>query len=518
MNTPPPLLTLRGITKSFPGVLANDRVDLDVHRGEVHAIVGENGAGKSTLMKILYGFHRPDAGEIELDGRPIRLDTPHAARRCGIGMVFQELVQVPALTVVENIALFLPDLPVVVDGAAIATRIRETAERYGLAVPPAAPLWQLSVGEQQRVEIVKLLLADARILILDEPTRSLAPHEVDGLFRIFANLRRDGYAIVFIAHKLREVLACADRVTVLRRGVVAGSLRRDEATAAMLVSLMFGALVAEPVPRATTTARPGTAPILQLERVSVPPLGHGPGLAEIDLAIRPHEILGVAGVAGNGQRELGDVILGLEPCRRGTKFLGGEDATRWPVAKMRAHGVVFIPEDARRLAAVGGLTVLENLALGDTRRYARAGGFAIDWDAARADLDRALERLGVSIASPDRPIDALSGGNVQRVILARELARDPRLIVAFYPMRGLDVRSAMAARALLLRARDAGAGVLLISEDLDELFALSDRLIVLFRGRIVGSGVPAPPGGRPGELALDEVGYLMTGAERRARG
>jgi simple sugar transport system ATP-binding protein len=513
-----PLLTLRGITKSFPGILANDRVDLDVHGGEVHAVVGENGAGKSTLMKILYGFYRADAGEVRLDGRRIRVDTPQDARRYRIGMVFQEMVQVLAMTVAENIALFLPGLPAVIDGPAIAARIRQTSERYGLAVDPAAPVWQLSVGEQQRVEIVKLLLADARILILDEPTRSLAPHEIDGLFEILSNLRRDGYAVVFIAHKLREVLACADRITVMRRGVVAGSMPRAQASEAALVSLMFGAPVAEPAPRATRASRQETAPILRLERVSVPVIGHGSGLAEIDLEIRPHEIVGVAGVAGNGQRELGDVILGLEPCRGGAKYLAGADATRWPVATIRANGIAFIPEDARSMAAVGNLTVLENMALGATRMYARAGGFAIDWGAARADLNGSLARLGVTIPSADRPIGTLSGGNVQRVILARELARDPRLIVAFYPTRGLDVRSATGARELLLRARDAGAGVLLISEDLDELFALSDRLLVLFRGRIVGFGMPAGAGGRPGSLTLEEVGYLMTGAERDARG
>jgi simple sugar transport system ATP-binding protein len=272
-----PLLTLRGITKSFPGILANDRVDLDVHGGEVHAVVGENGAGKSTLMKILYGFYRADAGEVRLDGRRIRVDTPQDARRYRIGMVFQEMVQVLAMTVAENIALFLPGLPAVIDGPAIAARIRQTSERYGLAVDPAAPVWQLSVGEQQRVEIVKLLLADARILILDEPTRSLAPHEIDGLFEILSNLRRDGYAVVFIAHKLREVLACADRITVMRRGVVAGSMPRAQASEAALVSLMFGAPVAEPAPRATRASRQETAPILRLERVSVPAMGTARG-------------------------------------------------------------------------------------------------------------------------------------------------------------------------------------------------------------------------------------------------
>src|SRR5437870_8642488 len=239
--TAKPLLRLHGITKAFPGVVANDRVDLDVHAGEVHAVVGENGAGKSTLVKILYGFHRADAGAIELDGRPVSVRSPQDARRLGIGMVFQELVQVPALSVAENIALFLPDLPAVIDRGALARRIEDVSTRYRLDVDPAAPLWTLSVGERQRVEIVKLLLADARVLILDEPTRGLAPHEIESLLAIFATLRRDGYAVVFITHKLREVLAGADRITVLRRGVVAGSMLRAAASEETLVALMFGA-------------------------------------------------------------------------------------------------------------------------------------------------------------------------------------------------------------------------------------------------------------------------------------
>ena len=235
-----PLLRLRGITKAFPGVVANDRIDLDVHAGEVHAVVGENGAGKSTLVKILYGFYRADAGAIELEGAPVAVKSPQDARRLGIGMVFQELVQVPALTVAENIALFLPDLPAVIDRRALARRIEEISARYRLDVDPAAPVWTLSVCERQRVEIVKLLLADARVLVLDEPTRGLAPHEIESLLAIFTTLRRDGYAVVFITHKLREVLAGADRITVLRRGTVAGSMLRAEASEAALVRMMFG--------------------------------------------------------------------------------------------------------------------------------------------------------------------------------------------------------------------------------------------------------------------------------------
>jgi ABC-type uncharacterized transport system ATPase subunit len=500
-----PALRLRGITKAFPGVVANDRIDLDVYDGEVHALVGENGAGKSTLVKILYGFTRADVGEIELDGRPVVIRRPQDARRLGIGMVFQELVQVPALSVAENIALFLPHLPVVVDREALAARIETISARYRLDVDPAAPVWALSVGERQRVEIVKLLLADARVLVLDEPTRGLAPHEIESLLMIFATLRGDGYAVVFITHKLREVLAAADRITVLRRGAVAGTMLRADASEATLVSMMFGTGVVSDAAR--PPGRPphrDASPLLELRRVSAQPGGRETGLTHVDLSVWPGEVVGIAGIAGNGQRALGDVILGITPIVAGAKYLDGHDATRWSVARIRASGVAFVPEDALGMAAVGGMTVLENIALGDTRGYARRAGFSIAWSAVRADLERALQRLGVSVPSPDRPLGTLSGGNVQRVILARELGRNPRLIVAFYPTRGLDVRSAVAAREQLLAARDAGVGILLISEDLDELFALSDRLVVLFRGRNAG-------GGQPGLLTVEAVGHLMTG-------
>jgi len=500
-----PALRLRGITKVFPGVVANDRIDLDVYDGEVHALVGENGAGKSTLVKILYGFTRADAGEIELDGRPVVIRRPRDSRRLGIGMVFQELVQVPALSVAENIALFLPRLPLVVDHRALAERIETISARYRLDVDPAAPVWALSVGERQRVEIVKLLLADARVLVLDEPTRGLAPHEIESLLTIFATLRRDGYAVLFITHKLREVLEAADRITVLRRGAVAGSMLRADASEATLVSMMFGTGAVGDAAR--PPGRPlhrDASPLLELRQVSAQPEGRETGLADVELSVWPGEVVGIAGIAGNGQRELGDVILGITPIAAGAKYLDGRDATRWSVSRIRASGVAFVPEDALGMAAVGGMTVLENIALGDTRGYARRAGFSIAWSAVRADLERALQRLGVSVPSPDRPLGTLSGGNVQRVVLARELGRNPRLIVAFYPTRGLDVRSAVAAREQLLAARDAGAGILLISEDLDELFALSDRLVVLFRGRNAG-------GGRPGSLTVETVGHLMTG-------
>lgn len=500
-----PLIALRGITKAFPNVLANDKVDLDIYPGEVHALLGENGAGKSTLVKVLYGFYRADSGEVHFLGQRVQLRSPLDARGLGIGMVFQDFTLIPAMSVVENIALFLPRLSAVLDKRQIVKRIEEVSERYNLQVHPWAPVWQLSIGEKQKVEILKLLLADARLLILDEPTRVLAPHEVEALFQVFAKLRGDGYAIIFITHKLPEVLACADRITVMRRGRVAGALLRSEATESSLVALMFGATPPAEVSRRGGPPPLAAPPLLELRGVYTRGQGMATSLAGIDLLIRAGEIVGVAGVSGNGQRELGDVILGLERCARGRRFLMGEDATGWSVARVRARGVAFIPEEPLLMATVPLMKVQENMALGETKRYELGHGFAVDWGSVRRDMEQAFQMLGLEAPPFHVPVRALSGGNLQRLVLARELARNPKLIVALYPTRGLDVPSVMAVRRLLLEARNAGRGVLLISEDLEELFSLSDRLVVLYRGRLVGQF-------KPEETTINEVGHLMVGA------
>jgi ABC-type uncharacterized transport system ATPase subunit len=498
-----PLITLRGITKSFPPVIANDHVDLDIYGGEVHALLGENGAGKSVLMKILYGFYQADAGQILFKGVPISIRSPHDARNVGVGMVFQDLNLIPVFSVAENIALFLPDLKPVLNPKETARRIIEISERYNLKVDPHRLASKISIGEQQKVEILKLLLSDARLLILDEPTRVLAPHEAEGLFGVLDNLRKDGYGIILITHKLKEVLECADRISVLRRGRVGGTLLRAEASEEKLIALMFE----KPVTELNINPKNGLEkilePLLELRHVETLSEATGSGLKGIDLKIHPGEILGVAGVSGNGQRELCDVVLGMELCTKGQKFLYGKELTNRSIRTMRKNGVAFIPENPLSMASVPFMTVLENMALTNTWRYARHGGFRIDWKAVKADVGETQKRLGFAV-NLFALAKSLSGGNLQRMVIAREMLHAPRLIIASYLTRGLDVQSTIAARQALVHARERGAGVLLISEDLDELFFLSDRLIILYNGKIVGEF-------KPEETDVYEVGHLMTG-------
>jgi len=501
-----PKISLRAIIKAFPGVLANDHINLDIYNSEVHALLGENGAGKSTLMKILYGFYRADGGEILIDGKPVQIQTPNEARLFRIGMVFQDFNLIPAFTVAENIALFLPDLKPILNMDAISRRITLLASRYDLKVDPHALVSQLSIGQQQKVEILKMLLSEAHILILDEPTRVLAPHEVEGLFRIFDHLRKDGYAIIFITHKLKEVLECADRITILRSGKVAGSLLRKKATENSLIKLMFDK---EPDQLKAARKSPQSSDahvLLEFSGVSTYAEGAAVSLKNINLKIHSGEIVGVAGVSGNGQKELGDVGLGLEKCISGTHMLMDKDATIWSVGRVRKNGVAYVPENPLAMAVAPMMTILENMILSDTWRYARQGGFTMDWKAAHRDTDQSYKKFGFPEPNLYQPARALSGGNLQRMVIAREIAHGPKLIIASYLTRGLDVISTIAARQALISARDSGAGILLISEDLEELFTLSDRLIVLYAGKIVGEF-------KPKDTNYYEIGHLMTGSK-----
>ena len=506
MNPVVPLLEVRAITKRYGAVTANEGVDLSLRGGEVHALLGENGAGKSTLSKVIYGFTRPDSGELFLEGQPVVFPSPREARAAGIGMVFQNFMLIPALSVAENIALFLADLPPVFRLKAVGRQIREFGERFGLVVDPSATVRQLAVGDLQKVEILKLLLGRARVLIFDEPTKVLAPHEATALFQVFAALKAEGYAILFITHKLREVLACADRITVMRQGRVQGGFGPGEATVEALVSMMFGEqdLAGRPDPEAPTSPPPSSRPTLELRGASSPGTGSETALKGLDLSIRAGEIVGVAGVSGSGQKELGDLILGLRPLSAGSKWFCGVDASHWSIARMREGGVAFVPEDPLVMAAVPGMSVRENLVLGTGRRYWM--DVRIDWRRLEAAMGQSFRALAFPVPRLDPPMGALSGGTLQRVVIAREMAHEPKLVVALYPTRGLDVRSTASVRDLLRRARDGGSGILLISEDLEELAEMSDRLLVLYGGALVGEF-------SRGQWQVEEVGHLMTGSK-----
>jgi simple sugar transport system ATP-binding protein len=494
---------MRSICKRFPGVLANDHVDLDIYSSEIHALLGENGAGKSTLMKILYGFYQSDSGTVLMNNSPVEIHSPHDARNLHIGMVFQDLNLIPAFSVAENIALFLPDLKPVLDHKEIDWKIKEISARYDLQVNPQALVAQLSIGEQQKVEILKLLLSDSRILILDEPTRVLAPHEVEGLFNVLKRLKADGYAIVLITHKLKEVLGCADRITVLRAGHVAGTELRSAASEDGLIQMMFEKELTQRIVRQNVEKTKD--PILELISVNTRAEGAAVCLKNLDLKIYPGEIVGVAGVSGNGQKELGDVILSMERISSGRKLLNGNDFTHKSTGTMRKFGLGFIPENPLSMATVPFMSVLENMALTRTAQYSEFGGLRMDWKSVKEDTRKSLEKFGFTF-SYFVPAKTLSGGNLQRLIIAREMMGDPRLIVASYLTRGLDVQSAMVARQALMQARNEGAGVLLISEDLEELFSMSDRFIVLYNGEIVGEFTPS-------NTDIYNIGHLMTGSK-----
>ncbi len=485
-------LEMLGITKCFPGVRANDCVYFDVCAGEVHALLGENGAGKSTLMKILYGLYRPDEGELRINGQPVHIGSPVDAIRLGIGMIHQHFMLVPSLTVAENVALGLSSSRgPLTDLERVSERVVELGKIYGLHIDPRAPVWQLSVGQQQRVEIIKALYRGAALLILDEPTAVLTPQEVDEFFGILKQMVRDGHSVIFISHKLHEVLAISDRVTVLRDGYVAGSQPRGEMTKADLARMMVGREVNLQKELANVT--PGKTR-LELRDLCANSDQGTPALRGVNLELRSGEILGLAGVSGNGQRELAEVINGLRAATRGQVLLEDADITGAHPAQLIAKGLSYIPEERMRDGMIKDFTVAENLILREHHQmpYAQRGFF--DFPAiARVAAER-IRDFRVKTPSQETLVKNLSGGNIQKIILARELSRQPRVIIAAQPTRGLDIGATEYVHQRLLeeRARSLqatggeGAAILLISEDLDEILALSDRIAVMYEGRIMG--------------------------------
>lgn len=481
-------LVLHNITKRFPGVIANDRVSFEVEAGEIHALLGENGAGKSTLMKILYGLYQPDDGEIVINGQQIALPSPLAAIQQGIGMIHQHFMLVPELTVVENVALGMSSSRGIwLDLERVAQQIERLAATYGLKVEPYALVGNLSVGEQQRVEILKALYRGADLLVLDEPTAVLTPQEVKDLFRTLRQMRSEGHALIFISHKLHEILDLCDRVTVLRGGRSVGTHPVAEMSRPMLARMMVGRDVMLELQPGADGVEPAyqQKPLFEVKQVAANSERAATTLKDISLELYPGEILGIAGVSGNGQRELAEVLAGLRAMERGQVLLDNEDISHYRSDERMRAGVAYIPEERMRDGVILAFNVAENLILRDHTRPPYAWSIFLLLQRIGAMSRQLINRFSVKTPSYQTTIKNLSGGNIQKVIMARELSRRPRVLIAAQPTRGVDIGATEYIHTLLLELREAGATALLISEDLDEILKLSDRVAVMFEGRIM---------------------------------
>ena len=489
------------IVKTFPGVLANDRVCFDINRGEVHALLGENGAGKSTLMRQLYGLYRPDDGEILINGNPYIFSSPADAIKQGIGMIHQHFMLVPTLTVAENVALGLKSSrEPVLDLDVVSAHIRDLSQLYGLKVDPSAYIWQLSVGEQQRVEIIKALYRGASLIILDEPTAVLTPQEVNDLFVTLKHMATDGHALVFISHKLHEVMAISSRVTVLRDGRVIGTRPTAEVTRNELVKMMVGRDVRQlaPLPLKSGSVR------LEIQELRAMGDRGTEALRGVDLQIHAGEILGLAGVSGNGQRELAECLAGVRKSTRGVVLLDGVDTTSMPLKQRVDSGLAYIPEERMRDGAIREFSVQENIFLHDHASPKFTRGIFLNFPRMWAFASELVKKFNVKTPGLDTPIKNLSGGNIQKLIMARELSRQPKVLIAAQPTRGVDIGATEYIHQRLLQQREEGTAILLISEDLDEIRVLSDRIAVLYEGRIIGIV-------ERDQASVEQIGLMMAG-------
>jgi simple sugar transport system ATP-binding protein len=495
-------LEMRGITKRFPGVLASDHVNFDVKSGEVHALLGENGAGKSTLMKILYGLYHPDEGEVLINGKPVRISSPTDSINLGIGMIHQHFMLVQTMTVAENVALGLPSSRgVLTDLDRVSKRIIELAGLYGLKIDPSAYIWQLSVGQQQRVEIIKALYRGAALLILDEPTAVLTPQEVDELFVIMNQMVRDGHGLVFISHKLHEVVEISNRISVLRDGRMIGTRLTSETTKQDLANWMVGREVGFTPDRGQVECG---GPRLQIKDVSCGSDRGTPGLRGVSIDVCSGEILGIAGVSGNGQRELAETITGLRKTTGGHVVLEGNDITGFDPSEITDRMLSYIPEERMRDGMIKDFTVAENMILREHEKmpYSRFGFLNLGEISQHADA--LIKKFHVKTPSRETHAKNLSGGNIQKIVLAREIFRTPRVIIAAQPTRGLDIGATEYVREQLLEQRKQGVAIMLISEDLDEILALSDRIAVIYEGQVMDI-VPRA------EATPAKLGLLMAG-------
>jgi len=497
-------LELRGITKRFPGVVANDNVNLTLNTGEVLSLIGENGAGKSTLMSVLYGMYKPDEGDIVIDGTPQVFTSPADAIAAGIGMVHQHFMLVPVFTVAENVVLGVEPTGALgklhIDEA--RRMVREISDKYSLDLDPDAVIEDLPVGVQQRVEIVKVLLRDAKVVVFDEPTAVLTPSEIIEFFEIVKTLVSAGRGVVFITHKLKEALNIANRIAVLRRGKVVGEVDPKTASESQIAEMMVGRPVQLTVDKSSAAA--GEV-VLKVTDLTVLDADGRPHVENVSFEVRAGEIVGVAGVQGNGQTELVEALTGLRKAAGGTITLDGKDLTHSNPRERHQMGMAHIPEDRQRQGLVGGLSVAENLVLTRYHDDQFSHGVIVDWNAANAIADTLISEYDIRTPSKETGVGTLSGGNQQKVIVARELSRDLRLTIAAQPTRGVDVGSIEYIHSRIVKERDAGTAVLIVSTELDEVMALSDRLLVMFRGKVVAELDPK-------KVTPMEVGLYMAGS------
>lgn len=497
------LLKMTGITKRFPGVVANDGIDIEVREGQVLTLLGENGAGKSTLMKILFGLYQQDEGEVLLRGETLSITSPSEAIDAGIGMVHQHFMLVPTLTVAENVALGLASgRGPLTDLDAVSKRILEISDAHGLSVDPSVEVWRLSVGERQRVEIIKALYRDATLLVLDEPTAVLTPQEVDDLFVILRRMTDEGRGLIFISHKLHEVMALSDHITVLRNGKVTGQTRPADTSREQLAEMMVGRAVKLTPDRPPIEAG---APRLVVENLTVRGDRGTDAVEGLSLEVRAGEIVGIAGVSGNGQRELAEAVAGLRKVEAGSHIrLNDVDVASLDTRSRRDLGLGYVSEERMTDGAIGEFSVSENLILVDhgSSKFTKSG--LLDFGAIREQSEKLVKRFAVKTPSIDTPASSLSGGNIQKVILARELSAEPSVLVVAQPTRGVDIGSAEYIHSQLIAQRQVGTATLLISEDLDEVLGLSDRIAVMFEGNVVAV-IPAE------EAERDQIGLLMAG-------
>lgn len=496
-------LKAENITKYFPGVLANDHIDFCLNKGEIQTLLGENGAGKTTLINIFDGIYSPDEGEIYIEGKHVKIRSPFDAMKLGIGMIHQHFMLVDPLTVLENIVMGLQSQGFLVNKTVVSRKIGEISEKYNFNINPYTKIWQLTVSEQQKVEIIKILFRGARILILDEPTAILTPQESEVLFGILKQLKSEGKSIIFISHKLEEVMEISDRITVLRKGQVIGTVKKEEVTQRDLATMMIGKEVLFNIEKNPLKIGKEVLKIEHLEGYNDRGIKT---LRGVDLAVYSGEIFGIAGVAGNGQDELAEIIAGLRKASKGRIYIENHEITNSTPYNIIKRGVSYIPADRIKVGLVPNLSPIENSILKSFNKRPISQGLILNYIKAKEYAHKLIEEFNIMVPRIYAPVKLLSGGNLQKLLLAREISEKPVLLIAVHPTRGLDVGATEFVREKLLEVRDSGAAVLLISEDLEELLMISDRIGVIYEGKIVGIV-------KPEEADINEIGLMMGGSK-----